>query len=153
MDGTRHLIEGKWDLIIAHPPCTDLATSGARWFPEKQKDMRQQKAVAFFMHFVLAPCERIAVENPIGIMSTCYEKPTQIVQPWWFGDPYEKSTCLWLKGLPALKPTNPVEPEPRQVLSSGRSMPAWYSKGGKERQKLRSKTFDGMAQAMGSQWG
>ena len=82
----------RWDLIIAHPPCTDLCVSGARWFAEKQKDLRQQKAVAFFMHFVLANCDRICIENPVGIMSNVYKKPSQIIQPWWFGDNYSKST-------------------------------------------------------------
>ena len=153
----------RWDLIIAHPPCTDLAVSGARWFAEKQKDFRQQKAVAFFMHFVLANCDRIAVENPIGIMSKIYKKPTQIIQPWWFGDNYSKSTCLWLKGLEPLKPEVTEQPEIEYV--------EWTdSKTGKkkrqdklsaealrlppeERAKMRSKTFLGIARAMAEQWG
>ena len=91
------MIDGKWDLIIAHPPCTDLASSGARWFPEKQKDFRQQKAVVFFMRFAFADCDRIAIENPVGIMSTCYEKPTQIIQPYQFGDPTKKQPVCGLK--------------------------------------------------------
>ena len=108
-DGGLHYLESEWDLIIAHPPCTDLAVSGARWFPEKQKDLRQQKAVVFFMQMALAQCPRVAVENPIGIMSTCYRKPDQIIQPWQFGHPIRKATCLWLTGLPRLIPTDIVE--------------------------------------------
>ena len=152
-DGTQNRIEGKWDLIIAHPPCTDLAVSGARWFPEKQKDMRQQKAVAFFMQMALANCDRIAVENPVGIMSTCWRKPDQIVQPWMFGDPFEKTTCLWLKNLPKLEPTDIVTPPPRQVVRSGKTLPVWYSNCGGNRAKARSKTFTGLAKAMAQFWG
>ena len=100
-----HYID-KWDLIIAHPPCTDLAVSGARWFPEKQKDFRQQKACVFFMQMALADCPRVAVENPICIMSTIWRKPDQIIQPYQFGHPVRKATCLWLKGLPPLTPTD-----------------------------------------------
>lgn len=110
-DGQRHRIDGKWDLLIAHPPCTDLAISGARWFPEKQKDFRQQKAVAFFMQMALADCDLVAVENPIGIMSSVWRKPDQIIQPFQFGHPVRKSTCLWLKGLPPLVPTDIVPTE------------------------------------------
>lgn len=150
-------------MIIAHPPCTDLCVSGARWFAEKQKDLRQQKAVAFFMHFVLANCDRICIENPIGIMSNVYQKPSQIIQPWWFGDNYSKSTCLWLKGLEPLKPETTEQPEIEFV--------EWTdSKTGKkkrqdkfsadalklppeERARLRSQTFPGIARAMGEQWG
>ena len=103
------MINGPWDLLIAHPPCTDLAVSGARWFREKQIDFRQQKACVFFMRMMLANAERIAVENPIGIMSRCYRKPDQIIQPWQFGHGEVKTTCLWLKGLPPLIPTDIVE--------------------------------------------
>ena len=164
MDGTRHLIEGKWDLIIAHPPCTDLAVSGARYFEQKRKDGRQQKSIEFFMQFVHADCERIAIENPIGIMSTHYRKPDQIIQPYWFGHPVSKATCLWLKGLPNLVPTKMVEPE--RIHSKGRtggySGPSWYVKdeNGKilswndpRTAKERSKTYWGLAEAMGEQWG
>lgn len=162
--GGWHMIDGKWDLIIAHPPCTDLASSGARWFPEKQKDFRQQKSVAFFMHFVLAHCDKIAVENPIGIMSNVYKKPTQIIQPYMFGHPYAKSTCLWLKNLPPLMPTEYAEPE--RIHSKGKtggySGPCWMVKdeNGKiipwsdpRTAKERSKTFPGIAKAMAEQWG
>ena len=164
MDGTRHLIEGKWDLIIAHPPCTDLAVSGARYFEQKRKDGRQQKSIEFFMQFVHADCERIAIENPIGIMSTHYRKPDQIIQPYWFGHPVSKATCLWLKGLPNLVPTKMVEPE--RIHSKGRtggySGPSWYvrDENGKilswsdpRTAKERSKTYWGLAEAMGEQWG
>ena len=144
---------GRWDLIIAHPPCTDLCVSGARWFAEKQKDFRQQKAVAFFMHFALANCDRICIENPVGIMSRCYRKPDQIIQPWMFGDPFEKKTCLWLKGLPKLEATKIVEPPPRQVVKSGKTLPVWYSNCGGDRARTRAVTFPGIAQAMAEQWG
>ena len=94
MDGVTHEQVGRWDLIIAHPPCTDLAVSGARWFAEKQKDFRQQKACVFFMQLMLADGDHIAVENPVGIMSSVYRKPDQIIQPYEYGHPVKKSTCL-----------------------------------------------------------
>ena len=149
-------------MIIAFPPCTDLAVSGARWFPEKQKDFRQQKSVAFFMHFVLAHCDKIAVENPIGIMSSIYKKPTQIIQPYEFGNPVRKSTCLWLKGLRPLLATEIVEPN---IINDGKSTysgPAYYAKDENGRilswsdprtAKARSKTYPGIAKAMADQWG
>lgn len=143
-DGEYHIIDGKWDLIIAHPPCTDLAVSGARWFPEKQRDFRQQKACVFFMQMILADCDRIAVENPIGIMSTVYRKPDQIIQPWQFGHGETKATCLWLKGLPKLQPTNIV---------GGREQRVWKMPPGPQRAKMRSKSYHGIAQAMAEQWG
>ncbi len=156
MDGQRHYI-GRWDLVIAHPPCTDLANSGARWFAEKQKDFRQQRAVAFFMLMLSANADRICIENPIGIMSTCYRKPDQIIQPYMFGEPFEKKTCLWLIGLPKLKPVNVCKPEPRIVFDSGKSMPKWYADcwgmPADVRQRIRSKTFEGIATAMAEQWG
>jgi hypothetical protein len=130
-------------LLIAHPPCTDLAVSGARWFPEKRKDGRQQASIDFFMEFVNADCDRIAIENPIGIMSTVYRKPDQIIQPWQFGHGETKATCLWLKGLPHLEPTNIV---------GGREQKVWRMAPGPERAKLRSKTFPGIAKAMAEQW-
>ena len=149
-------LEKQWDMIIAFPPCTDLAVSGAAWFEQKRKDGRQQASIDFFMLFANANCERIAIENPVGIMSSQWRKPDQIIHPYYFGDAFEKKTCLWLKGLPKLEPTNIVEPPKRTEFASGRSMPTWYADAWrlkpKERAKLRSKTFDGIAQAMASQW-
>lgn len=166
MDGVIHEQLGRWDMLIAFPPCTHLAVSGARWFPEKQRDFRQQKAVAFFMHFVLANCDRIAVENPIGIMSTVYKKPTQIIQPYQFGDATKKSTCLWLKGLHPLQPTDIVEPEiveyyckSGKVARFGAGIDVALGPDGKKygfsdpmTARLRSKTFPGIARAMAEQW-
>ena len=133
-----------WDLIIAFPPCTHLAVSGARWFPEKRKDGRQQRAIDFFMRFVNASCDRIAIENPIGIMSNYYRKPDQIIQPWQFGHGETKATCLWLKNLPLLKPTDIV---------SGREQRIWKMPPSADRAKERSKTYAGIAKAMAEQWG
>lgn len=166
-DTHTHTQVGQWDLIIAHPPCTDLAVSGARWFPEKQKDFRQQKACVFFMYFALAHCKRIAVENPIGIMSTVYKKPSQIIQPYEYGHPTKKATCLWLKGLPKLQPTDIVEPEiieyhckSGKIARFGKGIGQAEDKNGKKyafddpmTAKLRSKTFPGIARAMSEQWG
>lgn len=154
MDGIDHGISDKWDMVIAFPPCTHLAVSGARWFPEKQRDFRQQKAVVFFMYFALAHCEKVAVENPVGIMSGIYRKPTQIIHPYQFGHPYRKSTCLWLRGLPPLVPTNIVEPEVKSYTTKdGRTVTfdelGWRIKNARE----RSKTFQGIADAMAEQWG
>jgi len=137
-------IDGNWDLIIAHPPCTHLAVSGARWFPEKQRDFRQQKAVVLFMQMMLANAPRVAVENPVGIMSNCYRKPDQIIQPWMFGHGETKATCLWLKGLPKLRPTDIVE---------GREQRIWKMPPSPDRAKMRSRTFSGIARAMAEQWG
>ncbi|MDD7439755.1 hypothetical protein [Prevotellamassilia timonensis] len=143
MDGIEHSIDGKWDLIVAFPPCTHLAVSGARYFEQKRKDGRQQQGVDFFMEFIKADCEKIAIENPIGIMSTYYRKPDQIIQPWMFGHGETKATCLWLKNLPKLEPTNIVD---------GREQRIWKMPPGPERAKERSKTFPGIAKAMASQW-
>ena len=160
-DTHTHTQVGEWDLIIAHPPCTDLAVSGARWFPEKQKDFRQQKACVFFMHFALAHCKRIAVENPIGIMSNCYRKPDQIIQPYEYGHPVRKATCLWLSGLPKLKPTEIVRTtEDSHGFSIGGAMRYAYDENGKilpwsdpRTAKARSKTYTGIAEAFAEQWG
>lgn len=157
------VLKEKWDMIIAFPPCTYLTITGNRWFDiekygEKaiQRHKDREDAIKFFMMFANTDCERIAIENPVGIMSTVWRKPNQIIQPYMFGDPYEKKTCLWLKGLPNLVPTNIVEPEPRVKFDSGKSMSKWYAEAWKlpkdERAKLRSKTFDGIAQAMATQW-
>lgn len=164
MDGQVHQIEGKWDLIIAHPPCTYLTNTGNRWFNvEKYGDKARERlklreeAITFFMAFANANCDHIAIENPIGAMSTRWRKPDQIIQPWWFGDPFEKKTCLWLKGLPLLKKTNEVTPEKRTTYASGKSMPAWYAAAANlpaaERSRIRSQTFPGFAEAMAEQWG
>ena len=161
LDGEHHKIEQKWDLIIAHPPCTYLTVTANRWYNvEKYGDKARERiqlreeAKKFFMEFINADCDKIAVENPIGVMSTSYRRPDQIIQPYMFGDPFEKKTCLWLKGLPKLVATNEVEPPARQQLKSGKSMPEWYSNAPKaERSKIRSKTFPGFAKAMAEQWG
>lgn len=130
-------------MILAFPPCTHLAVSGARWFEQKRKDGRQQKAINFFMEFANADCSRIVIENPVGIMSTVWRKPDQIIQPWQFGHGETKKTCLWLKGLPLLKPTNIV---------IGREQRIWKMPPSKDRGKLRSKTYKGIAEAMAKQW-
>ena len=156
MDGVWHNVP-IWDMIIAFPPCTHLATSGARWFPDKRADGRQDAAIRFFMEFANYPCDKIAIENPVGIMSTHFRKPDQIIQPYMFGDPYEKKTCLWLKGLPKLIATKIVDKPDRVVFASGKSMPKWYADAynlnKEERAKIRSKTFPGIAEAMSEQWG
>lgn len=148
----------KWDMVLAFPPCTHLAVSGAAWFKEKQRDGRQQQAIGFFLAFTaLDHVPKVAIENPVGIMSTHYRKPDQIIEPWMFGDPYEKKTCLWLKGLPNLEPTEIVEPHPRIRYASGKTDPDWHTaiRGlkGFERSVARSKTFPGIAKAMATQWG
>ena len=160
-NGDIHIIY-KWDLIIAHPPCTDLCVSGARWFKEKQADGRQQKSIDFFMQFTDLNCDHVAIENPIGIMSTHYRKPDQIIQPYMFGDPVRKTTCLWLKNLPKLLPTDIVDPK---IINDGKttySGPAYYAtnENGKilawnnpETAKIRSKTYHGIAKAIADQWG
>ena len=161
MDMNLHEV-GRWDLAICHPPCTDLAVSGAAWFEKKQKDYRQQKAVAFFMLMFTANADRIAVENPICIMSTCYRKPDQIIQPYQFGHHARKSTCLWLVNLPKLMPTNVVDPG--EIDKTGHSVGAMSDAARDENGKiipwndprtgkLRSKTFQGIADAMAEQWG
>lgn len=137
------LLSEPWDMIIAFPPCTDLASSGARWFAEKRADGRQQAAIKFFMRFTRVSCPRVAIENPIGIMSTLYRPPDQIVQPWQFGHGETKATCLWLKGLPSLVPTEIV---------SGRVPRVHHMPPSADRSKLRAKTYPGIARAMAEQW-
>lgn len=172
--GEELYIDGKWDLMVAHPPCTYLAVSGARWFyhpedkdlpidkrrphpkfPYRRKD--QEDGIKFFLALANAPIDKIAIENPIGIMSKHFRKPDQVVQPYMFGDSASKTTCLWLKNLPPLEPTKIVEPGERVTLSSGKSLPKWYSdalkaKTPEERRKIRSKTFPGFAKAIAEQW-
>lgn len=138
------ILKMRWDLIIAHSPCTDLSVSGARWFAQKRADGRQQRSIDFFMKFTNLDCPRVAIENPVCIMSTVWRKPDQIIQPWQFGHGETKATCLWLKGLPTLKPTNIV---------SGREQRVWKMPPSLERAKARSKTFPGIALAMAEQWG
>ena len=137
------LLKMKWDMILAFPPCTNLAVSGARYFAEKIADGRQQASIDFFMAFANASCERIAIANPIGIMSSKWRKPDQIIQPWQFGHGETKATCLWLRGLPPLAPTDIVE---------GREQRVWKMPPSADRAKLRSKTYPGIARAMAEQW-
>lgn len=146
------MLKLQWDMIIAHPPCTHLSSSGARWFPEKRADGRQQQGIDFFMSFTRADCPHIAVENPVGIMSTQYRKPDQIIQPWMFGHPEKKATCLWLKGLPKLEPTNDVSAYMR-TLPKSRQERLHYLPPGPDRARIRSRTFPGIAKAMAEQWG
>lgn len=137
-DGFRQ----RWDLLIAHPPCTYLAVSGARWFKGREKE--QEAALAFVEGLLDAPIPHIALENPISVISTRIRKPDQIVQPWMFGEPETKATCLWLKNLPRLTPTNIVE---------GRNPRVHYESPGPDRWKNRSRTSEGLARAMAAQWG
>jgi hypothetical protein len=164
-----------WEMMIAHPPCTFLAVSGAKWyyhpddkhlptlnrrphprFPNRAND--REDALNFFKKLFEAPIDKIAVENPVGIISSRYRKPDQTIHPWMFGNEASKATCLWLKNLPKLKPTDIVGKGERVVLSSGRSLPKWYSdaltksKNAAERRTMRSKTFEGIAKAMAEQW-
>lgn len=175
-NGETAYIAGDWDLMVAHPPCTYLAVSGAQWyyhpedkdlpvekrrphpkFPNRAQD--REEGAAFFMALAKAPIEHIAIENPVGIMSSRWRKADQAVQPWMFGDEASKNTCLWLKNLPLLQPTKIVGKGERVVMkSSGKSLPKWYSdalvkaKTPEERRTLRSKTFPGFAKAIAEQW-
>lgn len=156
------VINKGWDMMIAFPPCTDLAVSGARHFERKRADGSQQKSIKFFMDLANAPIEKIALENPIGIMSSEWRKPDQIIQPWQFGDKAQKSTCLWLKNLPKLEHTDIVEKgdffEFTSKKGEKKRMPMWYykalqdAKTPEQRRTLRSKTFKGIAEAMANQW-
>jgi hypothetical protein len=138
----RDVLDDRWDLLIAFPPCTHLAVSGALWFKEKQKE--QEKALDFVRLLMAAPIPRIAIENPISIISSKIRKPDQIIQPWMFGHGETKATCLWLKGLPKLNPTNIVE---------GREAKVHRMPPGPNRWKERSRTYQGIADAMAEQWG
>lgn len=151
MDDCIHTINQKWDLIIAHPPCTHLAVSGARWFKEGKKPISlQDEAADFFMKFINADCDKIAVENPVCVMSTRYRKPDQIINPYQFGHKEQKKTCLWLKNLPLLTETNNVYDEMMKLPEKERAKIWWM---GSNHSKQRSKTFEGIAQAMAEQWG
>lgn len=160
------LLKDGWDMILAFPPCTFLTVTGNRWFDIEKygekavtRHRDREKAVKFFMLFADdANCGKIAIENPVGVMSSRYRKPDQMIHPYQFGDAFEKKTCLWLKGLPELEPTNVVTPPARVRCKSWKnSMPAWYAEAWglpkEERTRVRSKTFGGIARAMAEQWG
>ena len=169
-DEAWHFIDGKWDMIIAFPPCTYLTVAGNRYFnverygdKARERIRLSEEAADFFMQFVNADCERIAIENPVGRMNTLYRKPDQIINPFNFGHPVAKKTCLWLKGLPPLKHTEEVEPERihSKGKSGGYSGPSWYvtDENGKilswndpRTARVRSKTYSGIAKAMAEQW-
>ena len=178
MDGVKHRIDGKWDLIIAFPPCTHLAVSGAAWFEKKRADGRQKDGIEFFAKFLNADCDRIAIENPVGIISGDYIpkwfpelavkygfpiKPTQKIHPWMFGDNFSKTTCLWIKGLPALTPLITEQPDLEwfewidSKTGKKKRQPKWFADAWKlspeERSKVRSRTFPSIAKAMAEQWG
>lgn len=170
------LLDELWDMIIAFPPCTHLCSSGARWFKEKRRDGRQQQGIDFFMAFTRTGCPRVAIENPVGIMSSMYRKPDQIIQPWMFGHRESKATCLWLTGLPLLVPTKIMEPQwkknpdgtdwtcskgKRESIAHSRPQCRWDNQTpsgqnrlgpSEDRSILRSKTYAGIAQAMAEQW-
>lgn len=159
-DVLKHLDDG-WDLMIAHPPCTHLAVSGARYFPEKIADGRQQAALDFVQRLLVADIPMIALENPVSVISSKIRKPTQTIQPYQFGHPETKKTCLWLKGLPKLTPTNVVEPDfmrnhdgSFKLDKKGKkySRIHWMTPSHPDRAKLRSLTYQGIADAMANQW-
>jgi len=148
----RDVLGDGWDLAVLHPDCTHLAVSGARHFAAKRADGRQQAALDFVRELLDAPIRRIALENPISIISSQIRKPDQIVQPWMFGHPETKATCLWLKNLPPLEPTDDVKAEMEALPKSQRNR-VHYMSPGPERWKERSRTFEGIAAAMAAQWG
>lgn len=137
----RDILNESWDLMVAYPPCTFLAVSGARWFKERR--LEQKAALDFVWELMNAPIEKICVENPVSVISTQIRKPDQIIQPWMFGHGETKATCLWLKNLPKLNPTNIVD---------GRVGRIWYESPGPQRWKNRSRTYNGIADAMANQW-
>jgi len=160
----REILDYAWDAMIAHPPCTHLCVSGAKHFAKKRADGRQQQGIDLFMAFARAPISRICIENPVGIMSSVWRVPDQIIQPYYFGDEAQKTTCLWLKNLPLLqhaakddwfaKKTH-VGKGQMHKFASGRQMPEWYCRAWKDPDrggKTRSKTFPGIAEAMAEQW-
>jgi hypothetical protein len=175
-NGKQHFINGNWDLMVAHPPCTFLSVSGAKWFyhpddghlpiekrrphfkfPNRSDD--KDEAISFFMKLANSDINKIAIENPVGVINTKWRKPDQIVQPWMFGDSASKKTCLWLKNLPLLRPTKIVDEGEYIEFKSGRRLAKWYSDGltktksSEERRTWRSKTFPGFAKAIAEQWG
>ena len=151
-----------WDLVIAHPPCTFLTVAANRYYNEdkygekaKRRKSEREQAIKFFMEFANCKCERVAIENPIGVISSRWKKPTQIIQPYQFGHKERKATCLWLKNLPQLKPTNVVEPDiikHKSGKTDSRLHFETLSLPAEERAKIRSKTFEGIAKAMAEQW-
>ena len=174
-DDLFNVLDQGWDIMIAFPPCTYLSVSGAQWYyhpvdkdlPIKERrphpkypnrNNHREDAKQFFIRLYNSNIKHIAIENPVGIMNTQFIKPTQIIQPWMFGDEATKTTCLWLKNLPRLQPTNIVGKGERTVFASGKSHPKWYAealakaKTPEERRNLRSKTFPGIAKAMAQQW-
>ncbi len=162
-DGSVHFLESNWDMIIAFPPFTYLTVTGNRWFNINKygtsaldRIAKRQDAIRFFLTIANSDCKKIAIENPVGVMSSYFRKPDQIINPYLFGDPFEKRTCLWLKGLPNLIPTNIVDVPQRVIYDSGCSMPKWYVDAWylpkNERAKFRSRTFPGIAKAIASQW-
>lgn len=163
VNGDSYELNGKWDMIIAFPPCTYLTVTGNRWFNVEKygekaiKRLEDRKdGIKFFLAFATADCDKVAIENPVGVMSTEWRKPDQIINPFMFGDPFEKKTCLWLKGLPLLEATKIVDVPPRVKYKSGKTMPSWYAEAirlpKEERSRVRSKTFPGIAKAMAEQW-
>lgn len=169
-DGEEHFISGSWDMIIAFPPCTHLCVSGARHFEKKRADGRQKEGIEFFCNFLTTNCEKIAIENPVGIIGGDYIKkhfpdlankyglpikPSQKIQPFEYGHPYSKTTCLWLKGLPELKPTNILEKPQEGWVNQCFTKEGRYGgfASNFQRSTERSKTFPGIAKAMADQWG
>lgn len=157
MDALEAIKLKDWDLMIAFPPCTHLAVSGAAWFEQKRKDGRQQQGIDFFMEFTKTNIPHWAIENPVGIMSTIYRKPDQVIQPWMWGDDASKKTCLWIKGIPILLPThcswkklysNQSHDGQNKVIHNGK----WIAFNDPLTAKLRSKTYPGIAAAMANQW-
>tara|TARA_R100000808_G_C2125765_1_gene136093 strand:- start:607 stop:1224 length:618 start_codon:yes stop_codon:yes gene_type:complete len=161
-DAIKESYSGKYDLMIAHPPCTYLSVSGNRWLYNKDKTKNKERwknrelALDFVRELMNAPIKKIAIENPVSCISSQIRKPDQIIQPYMFGDVATKTTCLWLKNLPKLIATNIVSKGERTYFKSGKSHPKWYAdclgKSKKERQRLRSKTFTGIAKAIAEQW-
>ena len=147
----RDVLDYPWDLMIAHPPCTDLSVSGAAWFEKKKMNGSQQMSASFFMMLAKSDIPRIAIENPICIMSRLWRKPDQIIQPWMFGHMEQKATCLWLKNLPVLHPTNDVKAQMMELPKNKRER-LHYLPPSDDRWKLRSETFQGIADAMAEQW-
>lgn len=163
------IINDGFDLLIGHPPCTYLTVTANKWMKEQperksgalvgsERMKAREESILFFMKLWNSNIPKKSLENPVGIMSTVFRKPDQIIQPFNFGHPQQKKTCLWLMGLPRLNATNIVEPEPYHITKSGKTMPKWYayadkSKGQKERARIRSNTFPGIAKAMAEQWG